>query len=95
MKSVIEQLLTIETTLKTWIGTDNCAAFTSAALNDAEHIPAYAEGASSTEVATGLLFSIETAAQALREHLNIPLVGFSKVILSPIILDPPNSPTEQ
>jgi hypothetical protein len=89
MNSVIEQLLTMEAQLKTWIGDDNCAAFRDAARNDTEHIPAYAQGASSSGVVAGLLVSIETAAQTLRKYLNVTLTTASKVTLSPIVLDPP------
>jgi hypothetical protein len=95
MESVIQQLLAIEATLKGWIGTDNCAAFLVDAQNDAEHIPAYAQGASSASVAAGLLFSIETAAQSLREHLNVPLTVVSQVMITSITLEPAPDPSPE
>lgn len=92
MDSIIQQLLSMESTLKTWIGTDNCASFIEAAQNDTEHIPAYAQGASSIGVVAATLLSIEAAAQGLRKRLNVPLTSVSKVTITPIALD---SPTDE
>ncbi|HEU5198930.1 MAG TPA: hypothetical protein VFU32_04795 [Ktedonobacterales bacterium] len=86
MAGMIEQLLDMERTLKGWIGTDNMAAFIEAARREAEHIPPYAAGASSEAFMAGTLFSIEHAARMLREVLNIPLTGVSRVEITAVHL---------
>jgi hypothetical protein len=90
MDSIIQQIIAMEATLKAWIGTDNCASFIEAAHNDTEHIPAYAQGASSAGFVAAGLLSIEAAANALRRHLNIPLTSVSRVTITSITLDPPS-----
>lgn len=79
MESVIQQLLAAESMLKAWIGTDNCKSFIDLVRNDAEHIPEYAQGATSEAVVAGLLLSIQTGAKTLQDHLNVPLTVVCKV----------------
>ena len=89
MTSMIEQLLDMEQTLKGWIGIDNMAAFKEAARQDAEHIPAYAAGASSEAVVAGTLHSIEIAARLLRESLHITFTGAAWTGITGGTMDPP------
>lgn len=82
MESILEQLLAMDQTLKSWLG-ENGRFFVEAAKQDRGHIPPYAQGASPEVVAAGALHSIEIAAKYLRERLGVTLItGASVKIIS-------------
>src|SRR5579862_5356769 len=96
MPSILEELLTIERTLKEWLGTDQGATFLDGVHQETtQHLVPFS-GASPEGVAAGTLYSIEIAAAYLREKLGVTLTGRSAVKISSGELSPPRplSPDE-